>query len=600
MIVVHKLYSSVRMCKETRNTINNDEGGLRALDVAIAYWIGDSQVTGSADKGHLLYAFTEGMGEMYGQDSTGQTNVNRRMLDLFNQAKDQITFTNACTLKTNSHVKLKHIVDDIVSVMSIPLLRSLIKALYENDKDRVKLYAVSVIPMVAGCDETSYESLRDILIENEYDVSKFNHVIGLITNAFPCMGVKCEDIGVYMNKVTIKCTDPSSAQSLAGYVPSSDFRQQAKFDLDLQQIAIFMEMKAHEAAIDLYTMGKNNRNGDDWRTLHYFASTNEREIIPQYLPYRLYFDNYDYADKFVTNALTESAPFDVGSFRQKAAVVNDTLRYMVMHMQFLRKVYESLNACYRGGSLGKHSKPWDEAVAYYTGTTMDSHKGNSLYALSQRRCGQFNTCESDRVATVNKQMLILFYAGQSEMRSLNCAALDSTVSEIKYLVLVPLIQSSLHYAIENEAAAVNSRSATIASGFVFSQSLLPLLNEVDEEAADVIRRNFEYSVTAKPVQDGAEVVFEAYKDALSKIKEFDCRLVGKVGSMNVCAEPFSVSSSNDALTIVGVVLLVIGNIAVCVLAFVLCSKYANDKGIDHSEAEELLEMEPRESFGVVA
>jgi len=544
----------------------------------------------------------EGIGEKFGQDTTGQTIVNRRLLDLFNKAKDQITFTNACTLKSDSHVQLKHIVDDIVSVMTIPLLQSLIKALYEDDKDRVQLYAISVIPLIAGCDETAYESLRDILIENEYDVSKFNHVIGLITNSFPCLGIKCGDIGVYENKVIIKCTDPSSTKSLIGYVPTSDVREQAKFDLDLQQIAIFMEMKAYEAAIDLYTMGKNSKNGFEWRTLHYFATTNEREIVPQYMPYRLYFENYDYADNFVTSALAGLPPFDVGSFRQKAAIVNDTLRYMVMHMQFLRKVYESLNACYRGGSSGKHSKPWDEAVAYYSGTTLDSHMGNSLYSLAQLRCSQFNTCESDRVASVNKEMLILFYAGQSEIRSLNCAALERTVAEIKYMVLVPLVQSSLHYAIENEDSAVNNKSAAIASGFVFAQSLLPLLNEIDEEAADVIRRNFEYSLTKKPVQDGAKAVFEAYADALSKIQGFDCRAVGKVGKMNVCAEPFSVSSNkaDEAMTIIGVILLVLANIAVCFIAFVLCNMYAKSKGIDDSETTELLEMEPKESNGVVA
>lgn len=227
MAVVDKLYDTVHDCKENSNNPNSlkKDGGVHTLDEAAAFWIGDSQVTGDPYQGHLLYAFTEKIGEIFNQDAGGQTEVNRRLMRLFNEAKDQITFANACTVQSNTHVKLKHIVDEMVSVMSIPLLQSLIHGLFSNDHERVQLYAVSIVPLIAGCNPNTYAILREKLIDNFYKAVEFDEVFKLLQSTYQCLGISCDDLGTYQQTGSLSCTDPLPLSPIGSYTPSFDVHQ---------------------------------------------------------------------------------------------------------------------------------------------------------------------------------------------------------------------------------------------------------------------------------------------------------------------------------------------------------------------------------------
>ena len=225
MVIVHKLYQAVRDCKSNMEDSNYDAGGVLSLDEAVAFWIGESQMTGDPYSGHLLYALAEDMGARFNQDESGQSEVNKKVLTLFNEAKDQITFSNACTVTSNTSEKLKHIVDSMVSVMVIPLMQSLIHFMFKNDRSRVQLYATAVVPLIAGCNSVTYSQLQNLLIENEFKASTFDQVMYLLQDSYSCLGITCDDVGLYAGGELPLCSDPEVLRPIFGYIPTTDVRE---------------------------------------------------------------------------------------------------------------------------------------------------------------------------------------------------------------------------------------------------------------------------------------------------------------------------------------------------------------------------------------
>lgn len=221
MYLVHELYQTLRQCK---NKAIVDTDGIHSIDEAAAYWIGDGQVTGDAEQGHLLYALAEQMGEKFGLDESGQSRTNTNILRLFNQAKLEFSAPTACSDNPDTFPKLSQIVNRIVSWMTVPLIQGLISNLRENDKDRVKMYARAVLPLVAGCSESTYAFLSDKLFVEEYNVVEVEGIIARLQTTYECLGFTCADVGTHELDSTQACTDPPVLSPLAGYVPQSDVR----------------------------------------------------------------------------------------------------------------------------------------------------------------------------------------------------------------------------------------------------------------------------------------------------------------------------------------------------------------------------------------
>ena len=156
MYIAHILYDTVSKCEASTNSspsgIIISTGDLaQNIDEAAAYWIGDYQETGNSKTGHLLYALTEKFGEKFGQDAGGQSIVNRNIIKLLTNAKNTLTFQNACGAKSNTHYKLRVIIDEIIIQMATPLIQSLIHNLKVNDAGRVKIFALSVVCLLFAC-----------------------------------------------------------------------------------------------------------------------------------------------------------------------------------------------------------------------------------------------------------------------------------------------------------------------------------------------------------------------------------------------------------------------------------------------------------------
>ena len=225
MEVVHNVHEVVRHCR-----LNDDDKALHALDIAAAYWIGDGQNMGSNSDGYLLYAIAEHTGSLFGQDF-GETRVNARILNWMNKIKNDILLEGKCKGDNNLHtgvdvlVELRILVDKIVSQMSIPLLQNLYRYMRSGtDLPMVELYAVSFIPQVAGCNNSTYAYLLKEFVSNKFDTSHFMDITKTLQNSYSCLRIKCEDVGNF-GTVLPECVDRPNNAVLAGYVPTSNITE---------------------------------------------------------------------------------------------------------------------------------------------------------------------------------------------------------------------------------------------------------------------------------------------------------------------------------------------------------------------------------------
>lgn len=563
MYVVHELYQAVDNC---RRKLLKDDDGVHSIDEVAAYYIGDSQQTGSAEEGHSLYALAEEIGEKFGQDSTGQSTVNIKIISLLNDAKNEISYPGACTTNNDSYKRLRSIAHKIISQMTVPLIQNLIYNLAENDRERVQLYAQAFVPLTAACNPGNFEFLRDKLMVEQYNVVDVDNIIRVIESTYQCLGLSCDDIGVF-NDYGGDCVGTPELNPLAGYIPQTDVRKIAALDLDIQAIQIFMKERAYDAVRDYYTLGRHasitTRIGDEVFSLKDLATTSTRQIVPSFEYFKNYFgaevdeieDAADYADHMITMAL-DTDKLSLASPEQRTEIVVKTSQYMVVYMAALEAMYEAIDDCRSNDSQRKANaaNEWDKAAAYLIGSLEGTESGGTdrglmMYSLANKRCEQFNRCENDGTAELNSLLIDLLYAGRGETMGSNCDALQKTTKEIEQLLQVPLIQGTLRYAIANEKLLFFDKSKDLAEGYVFSHSVLPYVAEVDGDAARVIKRNMDFQFDSEPVRDGTRKVFQAFASAIPKMGA-DCEAVGTVDGLGgVCGTSSSSPSRRTQLSI---------------------------------------------------
>lgn len=198
------------------------------MDVAVAYWIGDGQIAGDAQNGHLLYALAERFGEEFNIDDGGQSRTNTNILRLFNEAKNEVSLPNACSETKVTYTRLRRITNQLISRMTIPIIQGLISSLRKNDRDRVKIYSHAYLPLVAGCSSSLFDSIKESVLSMTYNIVDVEPLIELIRGSYPCLGLQCSDVGVHATEVTNDvpgCIDSDVISPLAGYKPSSDVRE---------------------------------------------------------------------------------------------------------------------------------------------------------------------------------------------------------------------------------------------------------------------------------------------------------------------------------------------------------------------------------------
>jgi len=579
MELANELFETVANCK---NQVLTDVDGIHSIDEAAAYWIGDGQITGSSENGHLLYALAEKMADHFSISTSPHSRTNDNILRLFHQAKLEMSLTNACTENEKSPARVRRIVDKIVSQMVIVNIQALIHYLRQNsERDRVRIYAHAVVPLIAGCSPKTFEYLKAKLLDASYLAVDVEQIIADIRSTLPCFNLKCEDIGVHSTEPPSACSDPSTTSALAGYTPAHDVREFAQMDLDILELDILMQMEAFEAAADLYSFGKHvslGSNGDGTAlSLEHLATDSERTSAPQFEAYLSYFDNNDkYADTIVRGALSRSSGM---SSIQRRAVVVGASRYLIMYMASLQAMYDAIGSCSSTDATRQSTTgtSWDMAAAMVIGSLEGTGMGGSeegllLWGLSKQFCDEFRTCseETDGSSETNDKVATLFYSGRGAILSGSCDDLEEAANELAPLLQVPLLQASFSAVITlTEHNPGKNKEEVQAEAYVYSQALLPLIDVARPQSARIIAENL--PLQGSPLIDGVRAVVEAFADSLSSLG-VDCEDVGASEYVDACSGS---TSSNKAKKLGWSLGIILPTIAVVGIFLLLRSRRKN-------------------------
>ena len=189
-----------------------------------------------------------------------------------------------------------------------------------------------------------------------------------------------------------------------------------------------------------------------------------------------------------------------------------------------------------------------------------------MWSLAANRARNFNTQTDQFTAIINEEMMDLLFAGQAELEHNDCDSFDKTFSRVLHLLLLPLIQSTIWYAIRNEDAATDDTDMAI--GQVMALSVLPIVQKFEPNAASAIERNMlmvdgEFQ---SPVFEGAQTVANAFGPIFDNLG-WDCEYVGQADGVEACQEATYSNSMSGIPTYVAFMVMVVFGVIIGLVLF---------------------------------
>jgi len=320
-----------------------------------------------------------------------------------------------------------------------------------------------------------------------------------------------------------------------------------------------------------------------YRTLQGFSTAANAKMSDQvfYQDFEVYYrtqvsqNGYDegaYGDMMVTQALntpstnkSDAKFYGLTSNDGRVEIAKKGTAYMNVWMYVVREMEDAVDDC-DASNLARNDdyvKAWDEAVAFYVGSLEGDDgtgSGNLLYALADKRCSNFGTCNDDDSQTshVNEQVMALFDTGKAQMLSGECSGLIGTKDSIVELMTVPLVQGTLRYAYK--LAYLSGGDKELAEGYAFAAAVLPRLAVCDPVAAALVAKNLlvNGSTSSGSMYDQPWVMADDFAALKAEFEEnyaclgFTCDDVGGLlktdGSYYSGAEPCGSSDDSDSLS----------------------------------------------------
>ncbi|CAJ1938056.1 unnamed protein product [Cylindrotheca closterium] len=538
MRVAHSLHMALETCKaDTADSISVAYG----LDVAAAYWIGEATMENGSDDqiGNLWYALTDDLATHYNSIH----NPNDSILHLLDLTKALI-LTNGCETKS-----LMSSINKVIAEMKIPLIQGLIHGLKTNDRDLVRLYSASVIPLVSGCNPADVYFFEQTLAEGtNYDADE---IIDRIYHMLPCIDLDCSKIGIHKDDASAndsRCSDVLNPSNLGDH-----FLKYSRLDLDLRDIDIMLQMGSKQAAEDIFFLGKHSNI-----SLLSLAHNSELPAAaPRFALYSEYFKSLTYAHDMVLDGFA----FMGNGLSQTEARVS-ILRFsqtILLGHTAVNTIFEAVNIC-DGSDSEVVEEPWNSAAALLIGSLdrsreVDSSNWYTIYDLAQNLCSEFATCSNDGMALVNTELMSALNDGRVAAQRNNCAGLKAAAEEIQALILVPVVQGLLSAAMKLSTPGRTQEDA--AEAHVYSKNLLPLIQQIDQEAANFMESTFVLRKELKFESSTGASTFNIISDVLDGLG-LDCSLVGALEFCEHSATPpDEPSASSHILPALGGVMIVV-------------------------------------------
>jgi hypothetical protein len=230
---------------------------------------------------------------------------------------------------------------------------------------------------------------------------------------------------------------------------------------------------------------------------------------------------YNGGNKYYADTFTKSACLGTGDFAESSSPVITKIskaegcqkgsQYLNVWMYVIHEMEEAIEDCLESVSPSTH---WDEAIAFYTGSTTllnpttTTGLGVFQYGLAEKKCPLFNTCVltgDDTLlykSAVNQKVFALFSEGSNYRKAGQCANLVTVKEAIVKQMTVPLMQGVMQYLYLSKTGGSEKSKAELWS---FASSLLPLISEYSPSVATTLYNNA-YIKNVVTVPDGYQAV----------------------------------------------------------------------------------------------
>ena len=530
MMVAHKLYNVVRTCKNRGNA-------KMQVDEAVALWIGLEQSEANSSDGWLLYSLAQRAALDFGLDQA-EAAVNTQLFLQFNELQ---SLSEQCFEDPAIHLELRIRVNEVIRSLSIPLLQHLLISIASDDQWHVELYSAGVISQSAACSPKVHSGLSNVLYTGFSQDRVNDEFFDNLAVFLRCMRVSCHDLHHSENAdPKLQSLVSGICERLEGQTQQSQWLEleQARIDLDILQVGIFMRTKAYEAASDYYQNGLNSfaphgleagvYKNATLLSLRGLATLPERVKIDEIDTFSQYYGSSTYADDIVMHCIQRTGIFHNASTSELAAIATRTLQTMVSFIAVLWQFELAIQICKKESDEVEATDFWNSGIAFFLGSIdgyapeQPSSAGFLLHSLGMELCSKFGTCSDDGESNANEALFGYFEEAKHLLTDKKCDEVQNLLaSDILPLLHVPTIQGVLFTSIPN-----NTMSNDVSSeGYVFSQSILPLLHEANAESGQAIANIFNSTLRHIMDSDDTEVVFQAIKDALPSMN-IDCKQVG--------------------------------------------------------------------------
>jgi hypothetical protein len=325
--------------------------------------------------------------------------------------------------------------------------------------------------------------------------------------------------------------------------------QIARIDLDVYQLRILTSLQATEFAQFWYLYGSNvpkprDSENDPYElvSLYGLATDADRQMAdPVFTQFVAYFNDHEYADKTISDALAGTTKWVTPSMQTEAIAL--TCACQILFIQIVAKLNLALSQCQAGGGdLLTKSTSLDQAAAMLIGSMEGSGLGGSLdyddgqlvYTLANKRASQFNTMNSANYADVNSRIEDLLFASKAQLDASDCNAFERSSNRIQKLMSIGIIQSAILAAIENDKLSSSSTEDSLAQGEILTLSVLPLVATKDPQTTQLLAENMVWKAGVDPVSDGAQKVSEGWGSVVAKTLELPCDFLGTPNEVQPC------------------------------------------------------------------
>ena len=299
----------------------------------------------------------------------------------------------------------------------------------------------------------------------------------------------------------------SGLPRIGGHSPWTDMATVTLVQIDLDQEDVLEHLAQNPAdfsgALQAYTAGEHAAG----YTLQGVSAGGATSSHPDGQRFLEYYGQSDYAEKWVRAAL-DGTPADFASGRggadfsgategARAEAAGRGVVVLGLWMAVVRQLASAADLCVQGcvSCNAETLVAFDEAVALYVGSLEGqdgSGDGVLLYAAADELCSAFKTCgeSSDGLygtSLVNRQLIFLFAQAQEALRVGQCSAMTAPLERISNLMIVPMIQGTLHNAMKMDPTMSVDASAEVrAAGATFLAAVLPRVHACSEEAASIL------------------------------------------------------------------------------------------------------------------